>query len=213
MGVVTAQGEHVATQVPLRKQPVQQRSAKRVEQMLEACAALIDELGYDGITTTLIADRAGVAVGSLYQFFPDKRAVVQALTKRHLDYFTKQIEEQLDWGHFEHWWHGVDKIIDIYVEMYRTVPGFSRIRFGDVIDLRFIEDGRDNNTVISEQIADVVARKNDIPVETLYKQITVACDIGDAILARAFRRKLFDEEEMMAEARKVVRGYLAGQLR
>lgn len=203
----------MATQVPLRKQPVQQRSAKRVEQMLEACAALIDELGYDGVTTTLIAERAGVAVGSLYQFFPDKRAVVQALTKRHLDHFTSEIEARLDWAHLEHWWHGVDTIIDIYVEMYRTVPGFSRVRFGDVIDLRFIEDGRDNNTVITEQIAHVVATKHDLPVESLFQQITVACDIGDAILALAFRRKLFDEEDMIKEAKQVVRAYLAGQMR
>ena len=202
----------MATQVPLRKQPVQQRSAKRVELMLEACAALIDELGYDGVTTTLIAERAGVAVGSLYQFFPDKRAVVQALTKRHLDHFTKEIEERLDWGNLEHWWDGVDTIIDIYVEMYRNVAGFGRVRFGDVIDIRFIEDGRDNNTVISEQIAHVVASKHDIPVESLFRQITVACDIGDAILALAFRRKLFGEEDMINEAKQVVRGYLAGQL-
>jgi AcrR family transcriptional regulator len=191
---------------------VQQRSAKRVEQMLEACAALIDELGYDGVTTTLIAERAGVAVGSLYQFFPDKRAVVQALTKRHLDYFTKQIDERLDWASLEHWWDGVDKIIDIYVEMYRDVPGFSRVRFGDVIDLRFIEDGRDNNTVITEQLAQVIAAKNDIAVETLYKQITVACDVADAILALAFRRKLFGEAEMIAEAKRVVRDYLSSQV-
>ena len=202
----------MATQVPLRKQPVQQRSAKRVEQMLEACAALIDELGYDGVTTTLIAERAGVAVGSLYQFFPDKRAVVQALTKRHLDHFTQQIEERLDWANLEHWWDGVDTIIDIYVEMYRNVPGFGRVRFGDVIDIRFIEDGRDNNTVISEQIAHVVASKHDIPVESLFRQITVASDIGDAILALAFRRKLFDEDDMINEAKQVVRAYLAGQL-
>lgn len=202
----------MATQVPLRKQPVQQRSAKRVEQMLAACAALIDELGYDGVTTTLIAERAGVAVGSLYQFFPDKRAVVQALTKRHLDHFTKQIEERLDWEHLEHWWHGVDTIIDIYVEMYRSIPGFSRVRFGDVIDIRFIEDGRDNNSVIAEQIAHVVAGKQNLPVEGLFKQITVASDIGDAILALAFRRKLFAEEDMINEAKQVVRAYLAGQM-
>jgi AcrR family transcriptional regulator len=191
---------------------VQQRSAKRVEQMLEACAALIDELGYDGVTTTLIAERAGVAVGSLYQFFPDKRAVVQALTKRHLDHFTQQIEERLDWDHLEHWWDGVDTIIDIYVEMYRTIAGFSRVRFGDVIDIRFIEDGRDNNSVIAEQIAHVVATKHNLPVESLFKQITVASDIGDAILALAFRRKMFGEQEMIDEAKQVVRAYLAGQM-
>jgi len=201
----------VATQVPLRKQPVQQRSAKRVELMLEACAALIDELGYDGVTTTLIAERAGVAVGSLYQFFPDKRAVVQALTKRNLDHFTAEIERKLDWTNLEYWWHGVDAIIDIYVEMYRTIPGFSSVRFGDVIDLRFIDDQRDNNTVITEQIAHVVATKHNLPVESLFRQITVAADIGDAILALAFRRKLFPEQDMIDEAKRVVRDYLASQ--
>jgi AcrR family transcriptional regulator len=202
----------VATQVPLRKQPVQQRSAKRVEQMLEACAALIDELGYDGVTTTLIAERAGVAVGSLYQFFPDKRAVVQALTKRNLDHFTAEIERRLDWTNLEYWWHGVDTIIDIYVEMYRTIPGFGRVRFGDVIDLRFIDDQRDNNTVIAEQIAHVVAAKHNLSIESLFRQITVASDIGDAILALAFRRKLFPEQDMIDEAKRVVRDYLASQL-
>lgn len=202
----------MSTQVPLRKQPVQQRSARRVEQMLKACAALIEEFGYDGVTTTLIAERAGVAVGSLYQFFPDKRALVQELTKRNLDHFTVQIERRLDWAHLEHWWHGVDTIIDIYVEMYRTIPGFSRVRFGDVIDIRLIEDGRDNNSVITEQIAKVIANKRDVPVESLYRQITVASEIGDAILALAFRRRLFGEEEMIAEAKTVVRAYLAGQM-
>jgi len=202
----------VATSVPLRKQPVQQRSAKRVEQMLGACATLIDELGYDGVTTTLIAERAGVAVGSLYQFFPDKRAVVQALTKRNLDYFTAEIDRRLDWVNLEHWWHGVDTIIDIYVEMYRDIPGFARVRFGDVIDLRFIDDERDNNTVIADQIARLIAQKINAPVESLFRQITIANDIGDGILALAFRRKLFAEDDMIAEAKRVVRNYLAGVL-
>lgn len=201
----------MATPVPLRKQPVQQRSAKRVEQMLEACAALIDELGYDGVTTTLIAERAGVAVGSLYQFFPDKRAVAQALTKRHLDHFTAEIERRLDWDSLEHWWDGVDTIIDIYVEMYREVPGFSRVRFGDIIDLRFLEDGRDNNTVIAEQVAGLLSAKFKLPTARLFRQITIANDIADTILALAFRRKLFDEADMIAEAKKVVRDYLASQ--
>jgi AcrR family transcriptional regulator len=202
----------VATSVSLRKQPVQQRSAKRVELMLEACAALIDELGYDGVTTTLIAERAGVAVGSLYQFFPDKRAVVQALTKRNLDHFTAEIDDRIDWANLEHWWDAVDEIIDIYVEMYRTVPGFARVRFGDVIDIRFIENGRDNNTVIAEKLAKLVAAKSNLPFDSLFRQITVANEIADSILALAFRRKLFDEQDMIDEAKRVVRGYVAGRI-
>ena len=180
--------------------------------MLHACASLIDELGYDGVTTTLIAERAGVAVGSLYQFFPDKRAVVQELTKRNLEFFTSEIDRRLDWDNLEHWWHGVDEIIDIYVEMYRTRPGFARVRFGDVIDLRFIDEERDNNTVIADQIAGLIADKVDVPVGSIYRQITIASDLGDAILALAFRRKLFGEQDMIDEAKRVVRNYLAGSL-
>jgi len=64
---------------PLRRVPVQGRSVARVQRMLDACAELVDEVGYEGLTTTLLAERAEVAIGSVYQFFPDKRAIVQAL--------------------------------------------------------------------------------------------------------------------------------------
>src|SRR4029450_9420731 len=67
---------------PLRRVPVQGRSVARVQRMLDACAELVDEVGYEGLTTTLLAERAEVAIGSVYQFFPDKRALVHALALR-----------------------------------------------------------------------------------------------------------------------------------
>lgn len=202
----------MATPVPLRRRPVQQRSAKRVEQMLEACAALIDELGYDGVTTTLIAERAAVAVGSLYQFFPDKRAVVQALTQRNVEHFMGEMARRLDEAHLEHWWDGADIAFDIYVRMYREVPGFSRIRFGDVVDLRLIADERDNNTVIADGLADLIARRFELPMDAVRLPIAVAIEIADGILDLAFRRALFPTETVIAEARSVVRAYLSGRL-
>ena len=74
-----------ATTGPLRRVPVQGRSVARVQRMLDACAELVDEVGYEGLTTTLLAERAEVAIGSVYQFFPDKRAIVQALTLRTME--------------------------------------------------------------------------------------------------------------------------------
>lgn len=201
----------MATPVPLRRKPVQQRSAKRVEQMLEACAALIDEFGYDGVTTTLIAERAGVAVGSLYQFFPDKRAVVQALTQRNLDHFIAEIGQRLDEVQLEHWWDGADLVFDSYVRMFREVPGFSRIRFGDVVDIRLIAD-EGANSVIADGLAGLIAEKFDVPLEQLRLPVAVAIEIADGILDLAFRRKLFDEDAAIAEAKKVVRAYLSGRL-
>lgn len=179
--------------------------------MLEACAELIDELGYDGVTTTLIAERAGVAVGSLYQFFPDKRAVVQALTQRNLERFMNEIAAQLDDADLRHWWEAADIAFDMYVRMYREVPGFSRIRFGDVVDLRLIDDERDNNTVIAEGFAEMLSKKFDVSMETLRLPVVVAMEIADGILSLAFRRKLFPEKIVVEEARKVVRTYLSGE--
>jgi AcrR family transcriptional regulator len=202
----------VATPVPLRRQPVQQRSAKRVEQMLEACAALIDELGYDGVTTTLIAERAGVAVGSLYQFFPDKRAVVQALTQRNVEYFMTELGRRIDEVHLEHWWDGADIAFDIYIHMYQEVPGFSRIRFGDVVDLRLITDERDNNTVLADGLAELIVAKFGVPLDQVRLPIAVAIEIADGILDLAFRRNLFPSDLVIAEARSVVQAYLSGQL-
>jgi AcrR family transcriptional regulator len=202
----------VATPVPLRRQPVQQRSAKRVEQMLEACAALIDELGYDGVTTTLIAERAGVAVGSLYQFFPDKRAVVQALTQRNVEYFMTELGRRIDEVHLEHWWDGADIAFDIYIHMYQDVPGFSRIRFGDVVDLRLITNERDNNTVLADGLAELIVAKFNVPLDHVRLPIAVAIEIADGILDLAFRRNLFPSELVIDEARSVVQAYLSGQL-
>jgi len=198
-----------AEATPLRRQPVQQRSAKRVEQMLDASAALIDELGYDALTTTLIAKRAGVAVGSLYQFFPDKRAVVQALTQRNLERFVAAVNERLTQVSPEHWWDVVDSILDIYLDMHRAVPGFSKVHFGDVVDLQLLDETRDNNTVIVDALTEILVVQVDRPVEDLKFAIAIANEVADALLKLAFRRDPAGDEKIVAEAKYVVKGYLA----
>ena len=65
-----------------RKQPRQARSRELVERVLAVSARVFAEEGYAGATTNRIAERAGVSVGSLYQFFPPKGALLQALRER-----------------------------------------------------------------------------------------------------------------------------------
>lgn len=69
----------------LRRQPKQQRGKQRVEKILDAAAAVFDEVGYDAATTHQIAAKAGTAVGSLYQFFPNKAAIFNAMELRHIE--------------------------------------------------------------------------------------------------------------------------------
>ena len=69
----------------LRRQPKQQRGKERVEKILDAAAVVFDEVGYEAATTHLIAAKAGTAIGSLYQFFPDKAAIFKAMELRHAE--------------------------------------------------------------------------------------------------------------------------------
>ncbi len=68
----------------LRKLPTQKRSLERYERMLASAAALLEEEGYDNLKTVTIAERAGVPVGSVYQFFPNKYAILTVLVERWL---------------------------------------------------------------------------------------------------------------------------------
>lgn len=66
-----------------RRQPRQARSQHMVEAILEATARVLVERGYAGTNTNLVAERAGVSVGSVYQYFPNKDSLVTALHERH----------------------------------------------------------------------------------------------------------------------------------
>src|SRR5882724_983225 len=82
------------SQVPLepRKTPMQARSAASVNAILDATIQVLLKLGKERLTTTRVALRAGVSVGTLYQYFPNKSALLQATLKRHLDEVTKAVE-------------------------------------------------------------------------------------------------------------------------
>jgi AcrR family transcriptional regulator len=75
-----------------RKSPVQARSAASVNAILEATIQVLLKLGKERLTTTRVALRAGVSVGTLYQYFPNKRALLQAALKRYLDEVTNAVE-------------------------------------------------------------------------------------------------------------------------
>lgn len=71
------------TPVTPRKRPVQARSRQTVEAILEAAAQVLEVRGYAAATTDRIAERAGVSVGTLYQYFPNKDAILLALAFCH----------------------------------------------------------------------------------------------------------------------------------
>jgi AcrR family transcriptional regulator len=196
------------TSGPLRRVPVQGRSVARVKRMLDACAELVDEVGYEAFTTTLLAERAGVAIGSVYQFFPDKRAIVQALTMRNMEAYLDRLALRLGGG-LDHWWDGVDAAIDEYIDMHRTVPGFRTLHFGDVVDVHLLDEERDNNAVIASQLARVLVEQFQV-IESLRLRfaLEIAVEAADALIKMAFRRDPDGDMAVLAEAKALIREYL-----
>lgn len=198
---------------PLRRRPAQRRSAERVQRMLDACAEILDEDGYDGLTTTRIAQRAEVAIGSVYQFFPDKRAVAQALALRNLEVFGERISKTFAEGMFADWSDTVGAIIGIFVEMHRTVPGFRVLRFGDVADVNLLDSDADNNAVVADRLRRMIVETFGVyDTPGLATALAIAVEAGDAVLKLAFRRSLDGDPVILAEAERLIHGYLAAHI-
>jgi AcrR family transcriptional regulator len=80
---------------PGRRVPVQERSERRVATFVGHIADLIAEVGYEAATMTEIAERAGTSIGAVYQYFPNKEAMVLALRERY------SMEMDLEWSKME----------------------------------------------------------------------------------------------------------------
>jgi AcrR family transcriptional regulator len=194
---------------PLRRVPVQGRSVAKVARMLGACAELVDEMGYESLTTTLLAERAGVAIGSIYQFFPDKRAVVQALTLRNLEAYLGRMEARFTGARFAHWWDGMDSAIDEYIAMHRDTPGFRTLHFGDVVDVHLLDDDKDNNQVIASMLTSLMRETFGIGSEaTVDFPIWIAVEIADALIKLGFRHDPAGDARVLTEAKSLIHSYL-----
>lgn len=81
--------------VKMRKSPRQARAGATIEAIIEAAAQLLQQEGEEGLTTAKIADRAGVSIGSLYQYFPNKEAVLLALVRRERDLIGERVARKI----------------------------------------------------------------------------------------------------------------------
>jgi AcrR family transcriptional regulator len=186
-----------------RRAPVQARSADRVVRILDAAAALLDEVGPEALTTSTIAARAGVSVGSLYQYFPDKHAVVEALARRAFGRFSAR----LDRVRARSWQAAVDDVIDAYVAFARDEPGFLVLSFGGPIGIRALDPQDDNSAVVARALGTVLKAptfSDDV--------LRLAVEVGDAILQLAFRRDRSGDPLLVEEAKTAVKAYLATKL-
>jgi AcrR family transcriptional regulator len=110
-----------------RKTPRQARSRATVDAILAATARVVVKHGFDRATTNEIAEAAGVSVGSLYQYFPSKEALVAALLERHQQTMRALITDGLAAARALPLAEAVRAIIDLMIKAHAVDPGLHRV--------------------------------------------------------------------------------------
>ncbi|MFF7450790.1 MULTISPECIES: TetR family transcriptional regulator [unclassified Streptomyces] len=192
----------------LRRAPVQRRSAERLTRILDACADLLDEVGYDDLSTRAVAQRAGVPIGSVYRFFGNKRQMADALAQRNLERFTARVAERLQETPDGGWRSAMDAVLDEYLAMKRTAPGFSLVDFGNQIPVgaRHAEP----NHRVADRLTDLLSGYlRRAPDDDLRRTFLIAVETADTLVHLAFRVAPEGDARIIEEAREMLRAYLA----
>jgi len=140
-----------------RREPTQARAKARVERILAAASELIAETGSDAVRMSEIAERAGVPIGSLYQYFPDKAAMLRTLALRFMDRVREGLRVGL--GGIETGEEALTRVDDIlrgYYEVFITEPVVRDIWSGTQSDKELqaldVEDSRENGRIFFEAL-------------------------------------------------------------
>ncbi len=107
-----------------RRTPQQARAKQRRAELLDAAAQVLATAGYDGTTTTAVAKRAGASVGTVYEYFPDRTALVAALLERYRERLHAALEPLLAAAGPRNWRTSTRRIVDAFVSFYRDEPGY-----------------------------------------------------------------------------------------
>ena len=115
-----------------RRQPQQGRARNTVEAVLDAVVRILKREGITAVTTNRIAEVAGVSIGSVYQYFPDKRAIYIALHERHIEAIDRMVEAKL----MEHAASPLSKLmrgmIEAMIEAHQGDPELYEVLYNEV---------------------------------------------------------------------------------
>lgn len=145
------------TDVSMRRTPQQARSQQRVDLILDVAADIFAEVGYESATTNAIAERAGVSIGSLYRYFPDKDAILHALSNRYYEQvralfdevFTKDVV-YLPLPVL------LDRLIDPFVELYMACPAYKHILLGSDVSADIAAASEELDQEIIKHMAEIL---------------------------------------------------------
>jgi AcrR family transcriptional regulator len=207
---MTIQSASNPTIVRTRTAPIQKRSSERITLLLDAAAALIDEKGIDGLTTSNVASRSNSSVGVVYRYFPNIQTLLRALAARNLERFMAGAFTEGEANSSE-WLARLDEPFDQYIRMAKEEPGFRSLRFGTIIDERFVDgDENANDDLVAEVIAAMRRRFVGLePSSELQFDIEVTIEACTALMNRAFHENPDGDLRFVDKARRIARDMLA----
>ena len=184
--------------------PVQARSNARVTALLDAAAKVVHEKGYEELTTANVADAAGASIGTVYRYFEDRVKVLEALAIRNRERADRRFQDALEQINGSAPKDAITVMFEMYLDMFRTEPGFRSLRLGDVLDIR--PRNRDSRLTtaarsMTEQLSGRFGFENDAATVLEIEKSLVAVD---AYLARAFFNDEHGETAFVDAARASV---------
>jgi AcrR family transcriptional regulator len=193
----------------VRTQPTQRRSTQRLDALLDAAAEIVDETGFERLTTQMVAERAGASIGTVYRYFPDRVAVLHALRDRSIRRFRERVADDMEQAELATWWSIVDVALDACTALYRDEPGFTVVQAGR----RETADGA-AEPEFTNRLALLIEEEFDLDSDgtELRFRLGIAMELAEALISRAFERDAAGDERYLAEAKRLVHDYLGEHL-
>jgi AcrR family transcriptional regulator len=213
------QDERVESEsAPPRRAPVQLRSQQTVQRVLDAASSLLQQTSLEEITTTRIAAEAGLSIGALYRFFPDKQTIIDAIAVRHVENFKAEVEPKLlklivrDVAGMK----GVDParvldaVVDAYVVYLDAHPDFRTISFGRHISPATKEREASPQVGLPGLLKKFIVRKLGMADSAeLDLRLRVVSEAGERLIAYAYERQTReDRDRIIAEMKRMLARYL-----
>jgi AcrR family transcriptional regulator len=196
-----------------RKRPRQQRSQDTVHCILDATARVLCTTGYDRASTNRVAMAAGVSVGSLYQYFPSKEALVAALVDRHVEQMTSLVKRKLAEVASAPLEQAVRTMIESMFEAHAVDPRLHKVLIEQVPRIGKLEHVVGVEREVEALVAVFLdARRVELRRAKLPAVAFVLCNVVEAVTHAAVLAELPAERtrEVAAELTDMILRYLAG---
>ncbi|MEV6278973.1 TetR/AcrR family transcriptional regulator [Nocardia sp. NPDC051832] len=190
-----------------RRAPVQQRSRARVERILQAAAELLEEQGPAAVTTRALAVRAEIPVATLYQYFPNREAVLAELAGRAADRADQTLGAKLAAITAASLAEAVDQLLELHRTQYRPHPEIVAMYYAQRGSGDF-PDAHEHRRRMAAMVHALLLERGWLAAGTGQLITEVAIELGDGILELAYRRDPNGDPEVFAEAALAMTRYL-----